>query len=185
MMKWYMKWTIYELRIWNQVKLWSSLLWTQFLQLRKEAWRIQDFNGVWTSVLAIPVRRSNQLSYEATDVVSWSFVGSNVPVRNESMMKWYMKWTIHELRIWNQVKRRTGIARSRVQTPLKSWIFQALRNWKNAFITARIIASLDFISAVHIWSISYIISSLIHSSREHWNPQMTSSQRQWLHSSVG
>ena len=32
---------------------------------------------------------------------------------------------------------------------------------KIAFITARIIASLDFISAVHIWSISYIISSLI------------------------
>ena len=30
------------------------------------------------------LRRSNQLSYEATDVGSWSFVGSNVPVRNES-----------------------------------------------------------------------------------------------------
>ena len=41
--------------------------------------------------LAIPVRSSNQLSYEATDVGSWSFVGSNGPVRNESMMKWYMK----------------------------------------------------------------------------------------------
>ena len=39
--------------------------------------------------------------------------------------------------------------------------------------------------AVHIWFISYTISSLIHSSRDHWNPQMTSSQRQWLHSSVG
>ena len=36
--KWYMKWIIYELRIWNQVKLWSSQLRTQFLQLRKEAW---------------------------------------------------------------------------------------------------------------------------------------------------
>ena len=35
-----------------------------------------------------------QLSYEATDVGSWSFVGSNVPWRNESMMKWYMKWII-------------------------------------------------------------------------------------------
>ena len=64
----------YELRIWNQVKLWSSQLWTQFLQLRREAWKIQDFNGVWTRDLAIPVRRSNQLSYEATDVESWSFV---------------------------------------------------------------------------------------------------------------
>ena len=61
------------------------------LQLRKEAWKIQDFNGVWTRDLVIPVRRSNQLSYEATDVGSCSFVGSNVPVRNESTMKWYMK----------------------------------------------------------------------------------------------
>ena len=140
MMKWYMKWIIYELRIWNQVKLWSSQLWAgicvekpenfrtstgfepvtsrflcdaltnwamkpltlgvghlwvlmvpwgmnqwwngiwnesymncgyevklwfsqlwaQFLQLRREAWEIQDFNGVWTRDLAIPVRRSNQ-----------------------------------------------------------------------------------------------------------------------------
>ena len=35
----------------------------------------------------IPVRRSNQLSYEATDVGSGSFVGSKVPVMNESMNK--------------------------------------------------------------------------------------------------
>ena len=42
-------------------------------QLRKEAWKIQDFNGAWTRDFAIPVRRSNQLSYEATDVGSWSF----------------------------------------------------------------------------------------------------------------
>ena len=67
-MKCYMKWIIYELRIWNQVKLWSSQLWAQFLQVRRESWKIQDFNGVWTRDLAIPVRRSNQLSYEATDV---------------------------------------------------------------------------------------------------------------------
>ena len=30
----------------------------------------------------IPVRRSNQLSYEATDVGNWSFVSSNEPVKN-------------------------------------------------------------------------------------------------------
>ena len=81
----------------DQVELWSSQLWTQFLQLRKEAWKIQDFNGVWTRDLAIPVQCSNQLSYEATDVESWSFVGTNVPVRNESTMKWFTKmdhiWT--------------------------------------------------------------------------------------------
>ena len=27
------------------MKLWLSQLWTQFLQLRKEAWKIQDFMG--------------------------------------------------------------------------------------------------------------------------------------------
>ena len=37
------------------------------LQLRIETWKSQDFNGVWIRDLAIPVRRSNQLSYEATD----------------------------------------------------------------------------------------------------------------------
>ena len=63
-------------------KLWSSQLWTQFKQLRIEAWKSQDFNGIWTRDLAIPVRRSNQLIYEATDVGSWSFVSSNEPVKN-------------------------------------------------------------------------------------------------------
>ena len=29
----------------------------QFKQLRVEAWKSQDFNGVWTRDLAIPVRR--------------------------------------------------------------------------------------------------------------------------------
>ena len=63
-------------------KLWSWQLWTQFKQLSREAWKSQDFNGVWTRDLAIPVRRSNRLSYEATDVGSWSFVSSNEPVKN-------------------------------------------------------------------------------------------------------
>ena len=41
-------------------------------------------NCVWKlEKFAIPVRRSNQLSYEATDVGTWSFVGLNEPVRNE------------------------------------------------------------------------------------------------------
>ena len=36
-----------------KMKKWSSQ-WTQFMQLRKEAWKkIQDFNGVWTRDLAI------------------------------------------------------------------------------------------------------------------------------------
>ena len=54
-----------------------------FKLLRIEGWKSQDFNGVWTCDLAIPVRRSNQLSYEATDVGNWSFVSSNEPVKSE------------------------------------------------------------------------------------------------------
>ena len=47
---------------------WSLHFWTQFMQLRKKPEKKnQDFNGIWTRDLAIPVRRSNQLSYEATD----------------------------------------------------------------------------------------------------------------------
>ena len=34
---------------------------------RKPEKKNQDFNEIWTRDLAIPVRRSNQLSYEATD----------------------------------------------------------------------------------------------------------------------
>ena len=51
---------------WNEE--WSSQLWTQFMQLRKKPEnKNQDFNGICTRDLAIPVRRSNQLSYEDTD----------------------------------------------------------------------------------------------------------------------
>ena len=177
------------------MKLWSSQLGTQFLQLSREAWKIQDFNGVWTRDLAIPVRRSNQLSYEVTGIGSWSFVGSNGPVRNESMMKWYMKWIIYELRIWNQVKLWSSqLGTQFLQLRREAWKFQDFNGvWtcdlaipvrrsnqlnyeatdvgspgffrllyaiaKIAFLTAKFIASLDFISAVHIWFISYTISS--------------------------
>ena len=49
-----------------KMKKWSPL-WTQFMQLRKEAWKkIQDFNGVWTRDLAITGAMLYQLSYEAT-----------------------------------------------------------------------------------------------------------------------
>ena len=37
------------------------------------------------------MRRSNQLSYEATDFGSWSFVGSNFPAMNQSMNEMIMK----------------------------------------------------------------------------------------------
>ena len=142
----------------------------QILQLRKEAWKIQDFNVIWTNDLAIPVRRSNQLSNKATDVGSWSFVGSNVPVRNESMMKWYMKWIIYELRIWNHVKLWSSqLWMQFLQLCKEAWKIQVSQGhgfkplWSPAFfrllyttekialITARIIALLDKIKMLVIF----------------------------------
>ena len=64
---------------------WSSQ-WTQFMQLRKEAWnKIQDFRGVWTRDPAITGATLYQLSYEATNVGSRSIVGSYVPVKEMSV----------------------------------------------------------------------------------------------------
>ena len=51
-----------ENQISHEVNLWSS--------------------GDWPRDLAIPVRYSNQLSYEATDVGSWSILGSDAPVKD-------------------------------------------------------------------------------------------------------
>ena len=48
-----------------------------------EAWKSQDFNSVWICDLAIPVQHSSQLSYEGTDIGSWSFVGPKELMRNE------------------------------------------------------------------------------------------------------
>ena len=65
--------------------------------IAKEVWKkkIQDFNGIWTRDLAIPVRRSYQLSYEATDVGSWPVTSSYVPV--EEYMSgshiWFISYT--------------------------------------------------------------------------------------------
>ena len=94
-------------------KLWSSQLWTQFLQLRIEAWKIEDFNGVWTRDLAIPVPN----------------------------------WAMKPLTL--------GAGHSRVQTPLKSWIFQAsIRNCKNCVHNCEDHSLTQF----NIW----YISSLLH-----------------------
>ena len=94
-LKWYMKCFIYWTADLKSSELWSSQLRTQFKQLRIEAWKSQAFNGVWTRDFAIPVRRSNQLSYEALDVGNWSFVISNEPVKNgcEVIYVWSSEFT--------------------------------------------------------------------------------------------
>ena len=82
-------------------KPWSSQFWTQFEQLRTEAWKSQEFNGVWARDLAIPVRRSNQLTYEATNVGSWLFVSSNEPVKNGFEVIYEMFHILNSSKPWS------------------------------------------------------------------------------------
>ena len=51
--------------------------------------KIQDFNRIWTHDLTIPVRCSNRLSYEATDVGSWSIMCSYVLVKEMNVIDVY------------------------------------------------------------------------------------------------
>ena len=101
---------------------------------------------------------------------------------------WTQNWPAPNVRgfITQLVERRTGIARSRVQAPLKSWIFFRLLYAiaKIAIITAWII--LHLISYSHFtYDLFHMHHSPTYLSREHMNPKLTRSQRQWLHSSVG
>ena len=62
--KWYMKYFLYWTADLKPSRLWSWQLWTQFKQLRIEAWKSQNFNGVWTRVLAKFVRMSSFAKYQ-------------------------------------------------------------------------------------------------------------------------
>ena len=52
--------------------------------MRKEAWKIQDFNGVWTRDLAIPVRGSTNWAMKPLVLGA-----GHLWARNESTMKWH------------------------------------------------------------------------------------------------
>ena len=60
---------------------------TQFVHLRKEAWKkIQDFNGVWTCDLAIPVRFSTNWAMKPLTLGAGQlWVNSYVPMKEMSV----------------------------------------------------------------------------------------------------
>ena len=112
-------------------------------------------------------------------------------------VKWYMKyficWTadLKLSKLWlsqlrTQFKQLRIAWKSRISSgfePVTSeYRVDALTNWAIKRLT---------LGAGHLWvpmsSSTYEIFHIslhIHSSQAHWNSQMTSSQRQWLHSSV-
>ena len=112
-------------------KLWASQLWKQFMQL--PIWKpakTQDFNRVWTYDLATMVRWSNQLSYGATDVWSWSFVGRKEAMRSKcEVIIWNISYI--ELRMWNQVSYEPRWYESNLCNLLQLWMqSMQLSIWK-------------------------------------------------------
>ena len=85
---------------------------------------------------------------------------------------------------WTQLRNRYSVTLINSVFPIDSFAFLYSKTTEIAFTTARII--------LHLISIPQFIYDLFHIhhyhsslSREHMNPQLTCSQRQWLHSSVG
>ena len=155
---------------------WSSQLWSQFLQLRKEAWKkyrtSTGFEPVtsryrcdalptelwshwrWEQVncgFQASLRNCKNCDHNCEDRSSFDFISAvhiwshNLPAPNVSVF------------IAQLVEHRIGIARSRVQAPLKSWIFfqASLRNCKNCDHNCEDHSSFDFtywnILALPLW----------------------------------
>ena len=112
--KWYMKCFIYWTADLKSSKPLSSQLWTQFKQLRVEACKSQDFNGVWTRDLAIPVR-----GHDTNEVSRYREVtGSNCLncVHNcdnhgllHSHIVSILPWDLLISQIWNGIAGRTEL----------------------------------------------------------------------------
>ena len=93
-----------ELRMWNQVKLWCSQLWTQFYQLRRDAWKTQDFNGV----------ESVTSRYRTDCLTNWAMKPLTMGAGHLwlLMFPWWMNQRWNDIwnksfidpRIWSQVK---------------------------------------------------------------------------------
>ena len=83
----------------SPTELWSSWCWELVM------WGSQGAREEWMWNISkqglTTVRCSNQQSYEATNVGSWSFVGRKEPVRNECEVIMWNIWNI-ELRMWNE-----------------------------------------------------------------------------------
>ena len=92
-------------------KLWSSQLWTLFKQLRIEAWKSQDFNGVWTRDLAIPTELWSHWRWElvicefywACEVWMWSDIWNISYIDDHSLLDFksavqYMKYFIYHFK---------------------------------------------------------------------------------------
>ena len=75
-----------------------AVLKTFFSNCVEKPEKVKTLTGFEPRDLAIPVRRSKQLSYEATDVGSRSFVGPSIPVMNERTIETIERqWLLRKL----------------------------------------------------------------------------------------
>ena len=92
--------TLYQL----SYEEWSSQLWSQFLQLRKEAWKkFRTSTGLEPVTSRIPVRRSTNWAMKPLTLGAGQLWVHMFPWK---ICKWmmHMKEIICELRMWNQMK---------------------------------------------------------------------------------
>ena len=82
--KWYMKCFIYWTVDLKSGKPWSSQLWTQFKQLRREAWKSQDFNGVWTVTSRY---QCDALTNWAMKPLTWSRVQTSLSLWSTGILR--------------------------------------------------------------------------------------------------
>ena len=86
------RWTFFKVRKQVPRSAWSQRWLCPFKQLRIEAWKSQDFNGVWTRDLAIPVRRFDWAMKPMTLGAGYLWILMS-PWRID--LKWYMKCFIY------------------------------------------------------------------------------------------
>ena len=152
------------------MKKWSPQ-WTQFMQLHKEAWKkkIQDFNGVWTRDLAIPVRCSTNWAMKPLTLGEGQLWVHMFPWKKWVLMIWNKSYMNPQLTCSQRQRLHSSVGRAShrhreytgsnpVEVLNFSFFFffrlltqlHKLRSLRRSFL-------FQFISTVHIWFISYII----------------------------
>ena len=161
----------------------AGQLWVHMFPWKKWVLMIYEINHIWTAEMKwgfftqLHKLRSLRRSFLHFHFISAVQIWSISYIINSHFFHgniWTHNWPAPNFSgfLAQLVEHRTGIARSRVQTPLTSWIFfvfvfvclfvffsgfftqlRKLRSLRRSFL------HFYFISAFHIWFISYIINS--------------------------
>ena len=120
------------------------------------------FSGFFTQLHKLRSLRRSLLHFHFISAVPIWFISYIINTHFFHGNIWTHNWPAPNVSgfIAQLVEHRTGIGRSRVQTPLKSWFFFFSRfftQWHKLRSLRRSFLHFHCISAVHIWFIPYII----------------------------